>query len=100
MQNISRPTRLVSGRWSWRVGYDDSHNAAFGEYGVLREGARRTRLFHGTGPALRKQPTQLRQTQVLDLLPVLGLQPASLQRSICPPDQLVRIIILCYIYFQ
>ena len=100
MQNISRPTRLVSGRWSWRVGYDDSHNAAFGEYGVLRAGARRTRLFHGTGPAPRTQPTQLQQTQVLDLLPLLGLQPASLQGPICPPDLLVHIIVLCYIKFQ
>jgi len=82
------------------VAYVNSQSAAFGEYGVLRAGARRTRLFHGTGPAPRAHPTQLRQNQVLDFLLLLGLQPASLQGPICPPDQLVRIIVLCYIYFQ
>ena len=38
MQNVSRQTRLVSRGLSWPVAYVDSHNATFGEYGVLRAG--------------------------------------------------------------
>ena len=106
-QNVSRPTRLVSRGQSWPVAYVDSHSAAFGEYVVLHVGARWTWQFHSTGLAPCTPPMLVHSTQLLDLpqllldlLPLLGLQPASLQGPICPPDLLVHIIVLCYIKFQ
>ena len=54
--------------------------------------ARRTRQFHSTGPVPRTLPMLVHQTQLL--------QPVSMQGPLCPPDLLVRIIVLCFNYLQ